>query len=459
MTEPLPTSRHEARREQSTDGAGLTTTLETPPPAAKSVRGGGLRLRTFSSLRHRDYRLLWFSTLFSSTGQWMENIALSWLVWQLTGSPLLLGAVNGVRALPFFLSPLAGVAADRVDRKKLMLVTQVAVVVLSFSMAALVFFDVVEVWHVFVFTLLLGFSWTFNQPVRQAILPGLVPREELMNAVALQSTAFNITRLIGPMVAGILIALVGVEGAFAAKGFAYIGVTALILMMRVPPASGRAREASVRQNLVEGLRYVARNPTVLSLIAIAMIPVLFVMPYVMSLMPIFADEVYGIGPEGLGLLMSTLGVGALAGTLTVASLGNFRHRGLLLLGSGVAMGLMLTLFGLSKWLPLTLVVLVGLGFPQMAFMSLNMTLLQMSISDEIRGRVMSVYMLDRALVPLGSLLAGAVANYWGAPTAVVVGGSIATAAAAAAFVFLPRIRNWQETDPQAVVGGTRSLAL
>ncbi len=402
------------------------------------------KLTTFSSLRYRDYRYLWGSMLFSSSGQWMEQVALSWLVWELTEDPLMLGAVNGARALPFLLSPLGGVAADRIDRKLLMLVTQVLVMALSLAMALLLFLDVIRLWMVFVFTLCSGVTWAFNQPVRQAIVPNLVPRAQITNAVALSSSAFNFTRLIGPIAAGFIIGWVGVEGAFAAKGIAYIGVVGMIMLMNVPPMPDRARKSSAYQNLIGGFRYVKGNPIVLSLLAMGLVPMLVSMPYIMTFMPVFADEVYEIGPEGMGLLYSAVGIGALAGTLTIASMGDFRRKGLFLLLSVVAMGVMLILFGWSRWLPLTLIILVGVGFPQMFSMSMTQTLLQMSITDDVRGRVMSIYMLDRALMPLGGLFAGWMGRLYGAPDSVVIGGVLTIILGLLALAWLPMVRNWED---------------
>ncbi len=431
-----------------------------------------LGLATFSSLRYRDYRFLWGSMVFSSSGQWMEQVALSWLVWDLTKDPFMLGAIGGARAVPFFLSPLGGVAADRIDRKLLMLSTQIVVMTLSLGMALLLFLDVVQLWMVFVFTILSGVTWAFNQPVRQAIVPNLVPREQITNAVALSSSAFNLTRLVGPIAAGFIIAGVGVEGAFAAKGVAYVGVIGMIVLMKVPAISPRARRGSILANLAGGFSYVKSNTIVLTLLLIALIPMLVSMPYVMTFMPVFADEVYGIGPEGMGLLYTAAGIGSLGGTLTVASLGNFSRKGLLLLLSGVGMGVMLVLFGSASWmpvgglmralfgsestLPLTLLVLVGVGFPQMFTMSLTQTLLQMSITDEVRGRVMSIYMLDRALTPLGSLFAGTMGRQYGAPQAVVIGGILTAVLGVAALVFLPTIRNWN--DATAAVARARAAS-
>ena len=372
----------------------------------------------------------------------MEQVALSWLVWTLTEDPFMLGAINGTRSLPFFLSPLAGVAADRIDRKKLMLATQFGVMILSFSMSLLVYSGLIRLWMVFIFALLAGTTWAFNQPVRQAIIPNLVPKKHLMNAVALGSSAMNLTRLIGPIGAGFIIAAVGVEGAFATKGLAYIAVIVMTLFVKVPVIADSSSRLGIRQNLWIGFDYIWSNRMIFVLLVMALIPIVFVMPYIWSFMPIFADQVYDMGPKGMGILYSAVGIGALGGSLTVASLGSFRRKGLLLMLSGIAMGAMLILFGMSTYFPLTLLVLVGVGFPQTFYNSLTQTLIQMNITDDVRGRVMSILMLDRALGPLGSLFAGTMAAVIGAPGAVIIGGSLTLGLAILGFIFMPNIRNW-----------------
>ncbi|MBI4497915.1 MAG: MFS transporter [Chloroflexi bacterium] len=410
-----------------------------PLPAARGA--GALRLQTFSSLRYRNYRYLFFSQLFSSAGQWIQQVTLSWLVYDLTESALLLGAINGVRAVPFLIAgPLGGVAADRVDRRYLMMSTQVFLAVTALVLGLLVATDRVEVWHLFAFTLCTGIAWSFNQPVRQALVPSLVPKQDLMNAIALNSAAFNITRVIGPTVGGLLIGAFGVAGNFFVQAVAYLGVVAMVFFMELPPRSEtQPRRSSVGRDLMAGLRYVREDTLILSIIGLALIPMIFAMPYV-TLMPVFAKDVLGLGPGGLGLLISAPGFGALAATLTLASLSGFRRKGILTLTAAACLGGFLILFATSSWLPVSMLVLVGVGACQMAFMATNNTLLQLLVPDEYRGRVMSIYMLDMGLTPLGALFAGALASGMGAPTAVAVMGALVVALALVAMVRLPALR-------------------
>ena len=428
--------------ERTGHGPSTQENHSQPPDGhdAPRARSKGFNLRTFSSLRYRDYRILWTSIVFMSAGQWMQQIALSWMAYQMTDSPFMLGAINGFRAIPFLLfGPWAGVAADRIDRKKLMLLSQAYVMILSFGLAVLIFSGLIQVWHLFVYTFMSGLGWSVTQPVRQALLPNLVPKDELQNAVALQSAGFNSTRVLGPTAAGLLIAWVGPGGAFLAQSVAYLVILALVWTMRVPAIQSPLKRQSAGADLVDGFRYIKGNQIVFSLILLALIPMLFAMPF-QTLIPVFARDVLNMGPKGYGLLVSFAGIGALTGTLIVASLGGFRHKGLLLLGSAAALGAFLFLFSQSTLLPLSLFLMVFVGGFQMTYMSLNNTLLHMNITDDMRGRVMSIYMLDQGLTPLGSLFAGTTASVFGAPVAVAVMGASCILLALTAAAHTPIIR-------------------
>lgn len=408
--------------------------------------GGGassFKLSTFSSLRHRDYRYLWLGVLFSGCGQWIQQVTLSWMVYDMTGSAVQLGAINGMRSIPFLISgPLAGVAADRWDRKTIMAASQALLLVTSLAMALLIMTGLIEVWHLYAFTLITGVSWSFNMPVRQALVPALVPKEDLLNAVALNSAAFNMTRIVGPSLGGLMIAWFGVANNFLAQAVVYGGVVAMIMMMNVPALARGGIKKSMGGDLKEGLSYVWNEKPVLTLMLLALIPMVFSMPYV-SLMPMFARDVLNSGPEGLGLLMAAPGIGALVATFTLASLQNFRRKGLLLISAVTMLGFFLILFSQSSWMPLSLALLTLVGACQISFMATNNTLLQLLVPDELRGRVMSIYMLDQGLMPLGSLFAGVMAAGMGAPFAVTVMGAIVVVLALGAFVRVPAIRRME----------------
>ncbi len=360
-----------------------------------------------------------------SAGQWIQQVTLGWLVYDLTGNSVLLGALNGLRALPFLVTgPLAGVAADRMDRRRLLLRTQWVLIITAVLMGALVASPFLHVWHIFLFTLITGVAWTITEPVRMSMIPNVVPKEDLANAVALNSGGFNLMKVIGPALGGALIAWFGPAENFYLQAIAYGGVLAMIYWMHIPPHRAETQRQSALVNLKEGLAYVWSTPAVLALMALAYVPRIFAVPY-QTLMPVFQKDVLQIGPEGLGLLMAAPGVGAVIAVLTLASLGSrIQRQGLLLVGSIVVLGGFLVLFSQITWFPLALFMLVLVGIFQMFFLASTATILQMMVPDELRGRVLSLYMLDRGFMPLGALFAGTAAHFIGAPLTVAIMGAI-----------------------------------
>ena len=400
---------------------------ELSQPVKPSVESSQQRSRfhTFASLRHLDYRYLWTGTLMMSAGQWIQQVTLGWLLYDLTGNSMLLGALNGLRALPFLVTgPMAGVAADRMDRRKLLLQTQWVLIITAVLMGVLVASPFLHVWHIFVFTLITGIAWTITEPVRMSMIPAVVPKEDIANAVALNSGGFNLMKVIGPALGGALIALFGPAENFFLQAIAYGGVLAMIYWMHIPPHRAEAKNKSAVANLKEGFAYVWSTPAVLALMALAYVPRIFAVPY-QTLMPVFQKDVLKIGPEGLGLLMAAPGLGAVIAVLTMASLGSrIKRQGLLLVGSIVVLGAFLMLFSQITWFPLALVVLVLVGIFQMFFLASTATILQMIVPDELRGRVLSLYMLDRGFMPLGAMFAGTTAHFIGAPLTVATMGAI-----------------------------------
>ena len=396
---------------------------------------------TFASLRNRDFRYLWAGTCFLSGGLWIQQVTLGWAIYEMTRSSILLGALNGLRFLPFLIfSPLAGVAADRTDRRKLMITTQWFVLVTALAMGVVVSLDLLEVWHLFAFTLVTGVVWSFSEPVRQALIPDVVPRAELMNAVALNSAAFNFTKIIGPSVGGVLIVLFGLAGNFYIQSASYLFVMWMIYRMHIPERVRDANRSSVLSNLREGIRYVWSEPVVFSILATAMIPRLFAMPY-QALMPIFQKDVLHVGPDGLGMMMAAPGLGAMLVMLSVAHFANRVNRpGLLMIAALVLQGAFLILFALMRTLPLALLALVVVGGFQVLFMSISNMVLHMTVPDQLRGRVMSIYMLDRGITPAGALMAGVSAHFIGAPYTVMGMGAMVLALAAVVVAFLPSLR-------------------
>ena len=416
----------------------LSRPIEAPAIESHPQRS---RFHTFSSLRHLDYRYLWSGTLLMSAGQWVQQVTLGWLLYDLTGNSMLLGALNGLRAVPFLITgPMAGVAADRMDRRRLLLRTQWILIMTAVAMGALVASPFLQIWHIFLLTLITGVAWSFTEPVRQSMIPSVVPKEDLVNAIALNSGGFNLMKVIGPALGGAMIVLFGGAGNFFVQSIAYTGVLIMIYLMHIPETPAEARRASAIANLKEGFAYIWSTPAVLALLTLAYVPRVFAVPY-QTLMPVFQKDVLNVGADGLGMLMAAPGVGALIAVLALASLANrLKRQGLFLVGSIVILGLFLILFSRVRAFPLALFTLVVAGAFQMFFLASTATILQLVVPDELRGRVMSLYMLDRGFMPVGALFAGATAHYIGAPSTVAVMGGIVIVLALLVAWRVPAIR-------------------
>jgi MFS family permease len=417
----------------------LSRSIEAP---AIELQSKPARFHTFSSLRHLDYRYLWSGTLMMSAGQWVQQVTLGWLLYDLTGNSMLLGALNGLRAVPFLVTgPMAGVAADRMDRRKLLLRTQWILIITALAMGMLVASPYFHVAHIFVFTLITGVAWSFTEPVRQSMIPSVVPKADLVNAIALNSGGFNLMKVIGPALGGALIALFGAAGNFFVQSIAYIGVLVMIYLMHIPKTSSEARQSSAMANLKEGFAYIWSTPAILALLTLAYVPRVFAVPY-QTLMPVFQKDVLKVGPNGLGMLMAAPGVGAVIAVLTLASLANrLKRQGLFLVSSIVVLGFFLIVFSQVRVFSLALVTLVIAGAFQMFFLASTATILQLLVPDELRGRVMSLYMLDRGFMPFGALFAGTTAHFIGAPSTVAVMGVIVIVLALFVAWRVPTIRS------------------
>jgi MFS family permease len=401
---------------------------------------GNTLISTFVALQYRNYRLLWFGSWVEHVGQFMEIGALLWLVNEMTGSPFLLMLVGFCRLAPMvFVSVLGGILADRTDRRKLLMGTLVGAVLVSLSLAILVHTGLVTMTYIIILSLLSGVVTSFGSPARQAIVPNLVPREHLMNAITLHSGSVMVSRLLGMPIAGYIISVAGVTPVFGLRALGALLAILCLLPARIPPTSPLAREETPWRNLVEGLRYIRGSTTVLVLIGLFLLPTFSIQSYT-NLLPIFAVDVLKVGASAYGLMQGAPGLGALIAVVILASLRGFRHKGLLLFGAGMVIGLALTTFSGSGWLALSLAMLVIMGGMNSAFRTVNTTLIQSVIPDEMRGRVMSLRGMARGLGPVGALLVGVIAEYAGAPVAVgIVGGGFFVLCLALAIV-LPQIR-------------------
>ena len=377
----------------------------------------------FRSLRHRNFQLFFSGQLVSLIGTWMQNVAQSWLVYKLTGSSLLLGAVGFCSQIPIFLlSPIAGAIVDRRNRHRLVIATQTVSMILAFILAAITLLGVVKVWHIFVLSALLGFVNAFDIPARQAFLVEMVGRENLMNAIALNSSMFNGARIVGPAIAGILVATIGEGWCFFANAVSYIAVLVGLLLMKVPARAEHSRETSAWNDIKEGFNWVFGTKPIFALLLLVGLVSLVGMPYAV-LMPVFADQILHSGARGLGILMGFSGAGALIGALTLAAKSGLKGLGTWVAACSAGFGVFLILFAHSKIFWASAVLLIPVGLFMMVQMASTNTLIQAMVPDRLRGRVMSVYsMMMMGMAPLGALLAGALSDRIGAALTVGLGG-------------------------------------
>jgi MFS family permease len=395
-------------------------------------------LRAF---RHRNYRLFFAGQLTSLVGTWMQTVAQSWLVYRLTGSAALLGVVGFASQIPIFvLSPIAGAVADTYPRRRTMIIIQTLMMMLAFPLAALTLTNRIQVWHIIVLAILLGFVNAFDIPVRQAFVAEMVGREDMINAIALNSSMMNGARIIGPAVAGILVSLVGEGWCFLLNGFSYLAVIVGLIFITVGNSPPRERKGSGTEAILEGFRFVLETRPVRALLLLLGVVSLMGMPYSV-LMPIFADDVLNGGPRALGLLMGFSGVGALFGALTLAGRQGVRGLGTWVMAASGGFGVSLILFSLSRRFWLSTFLLIPVGFCMMVQMAASNTLIQSMVPDRLRGRVMAVYsMMFVGMAPFGALLAGVLANILGAPMTVAIGGVVCIIGAMVFRSHLPKIR-------------------
>ena len=377
----------------------------------------------FRALRHRNYRLFFSGQIISLVGTWMQSVAQSWLVYRLTGSSLLLGLVGFAGQIPvFILAPLGGLVADRYSRHRIVIFTQSSAMLLAFVLSALTLLEHIQVWQVMVLAALLGVVNAFDIPARQSFIVEMVKSEDMLNAIALNSSMVNGARILGPAIAGVTVAAIGEGWCFFANGASYIAVLAGLLLMVVTPRERTPRGVSGFQEIVDGFRWVARTGPIRALLLLLGVVSVTGMPYAV-LMPIFADQILHGGARGLGWLMGASGVGALAGTLTLAAKREVRGLGRWITFASAGFGASMILFAMSRSFPLSIALLMPVGFSMMIQMASSNTLIQTMSPDALRGRVMAAYsMMFMGMAPFGSLIAGALANHLGAPTTVMLGG-------------------------------------
>lgn len=385
---------------------------------------GGLKT-IFRSLRYRNYRLFFMGQSISLIGTWMQRIALPWLVYSMTNSVFLLGLVGFASQIPtFVLAPFAGVLIDRWNRYTILIVTQILAMIQSFILAILFFNHSIEVWHIILLSIFLGLINAFDMPARQSFVVDLIEkREDLGNAIALNSSMFNSARLIGPSIAGVLIALAGEGVCFLVNGVSYIFVIAFLFMMKIRRDTVKVQHSDVLKGIKEGFNYTFGFMPIRYVILLLALVSLMGMPYTV-LMPVFAKNILHGGPHTFGFLMGASGIGALTGAIYMASRKSVLGLGKIVPFFAAFFGLGLILFSLSHFFMLSVILMAITGFGMIMQMTSSNTILQTIVDDDKRGRVMSFYtMAFMGTAPFGSLMAGASANYIGAPNTLIIGGA------------------------------------
>jgi MFS family permease len=394
------------------------------------------------ALRSRNYRLFFEGQLVSLVGTWMTRIATSWLVYRLTDSAFLLGLTSFAGQIPiFFLTPFAGVWVDRWNRHRTLVVTQTLSMLQSFALAALALSGVITIWEIILLSLAQGVINAFDMPARQAFVVQMIERrEDLANAIALNSSMVNGARLVGPAVAGVVIAAVGEGYCFLIDGFSYLAVIASLVAMRIAPAVPRVERRRLMAELAEGWRYATESAPIRSVLLLLALVSIVGMPYTV-LMPIFAGSILHGGAHTLGFLMAASGLGALTGAVMLAMRRSVLGLGRVIIWSAALFAAGLIGFGLSRGLALSLVAVAAAGLGMMRHMASSNTILQTIVAEDKRGRVMAYYsMAFQGVAPIGSLVAGAVAAKVGAPATIIGGGILCLAGAAWFATRLPALR-------------------
>src|ERR1041385_4784599 len=400
----------------------------------------------FRALSHRNYRLFLSGAFLSNIGTWMQAVAQGWLVLYLTNSPFWLGLDAFMATSPAFVFTLVGgVFADLIDRRRLLLFTQVGAGIAALGLATLVATNVVNRWMVLGFSFVTGCCMALASPSYLAMTYDLVGREDLSNAIAMNSTQFQLSRVVGPTLAGVAFRVFGLAGCFYANGVSFIAVVVALAMVRpqyrvnTPAHSVKDRRA-LWSDLIEGFRYVRNRPRVSSLLLLSGVNSLFGAPY-FSMVPLYARDIFKLQETGLALMMGMAGCGALLGALLIAYLGDFRRKGWFVLGGAIMFGLCIIGFGLSSRLKLSLMFLVGVGFSLVVSVALINTLLQKLVTDQMRGRVMSMFILSFiGTLPIGNIIAGAASNHFGPQRTLAVGGLTVTTVATIISIVNKRLR-------------------
>ncbi|MGB7951776.1 MAG: MFS transporter [Candidatus Binatia bacterium] len=416
--------------------------MPRPRRSLQALRG----LRILDALQHRDFRLLWYGQIFSATATWMDQVARGWLIYELTDSAFQLGLVRGVQAIPILLlSPLAGSTADRYSRKMQVLVAQVVDGLLYAAIAVLIFTGEIQPWHVYVSAFGMSIVWTFQQPSRAAMIGDAVPRNQLTNAIGLNSIVFNVARSAGPALAGFLIALFGTGSAYAAQAIFYFLATIWTLQLRIgQPSQARSHDGpghkeSLSHSIVEGWKFSWRDEGVRASLLIVVCASLFIIPF-MTLLPVFARDILQVGANGQGLLLSVMGIGALLSSVLLASFGDRWPRINLMLGGVALYGLIIVAFAVSPWFQLSLALMGIVGIVHVTSHALAQAVIQTYSPPEFRGRTMSIFHMTHVILLAGGVIIGALSSIVGASWAAASMSLAGTLGMIGIFLALPRAR-------------------
>ena len=405
-------------------------------------------------LKYRNFRLLWTGWILGATGSWVHQVASMWLILELTNSPLMLGVSGIFMSVPFLITSLYGGAlADRMDRLKLLRLAQVAATVLAVVPGVLAALGVIQVWHIDTLSFL---SWTvsaFDGPARQAIVPSLVPRSDLMSAIALTSVVRRSTALVGPMIGGFAITLVGISGAFFVSAGFDAAVLLTLLIMRSLPAQPEERRVPMGRAILDGFKLIRGNPVIYGILSMEAVNTLLVT--YQQLMPVFARDILQVGPTGFGFLYASPGVGALVGSALLFLMGDVKRKGLLFVTTVLIQPVTIMLFALSPWMVTSMLMLALSGVLDVIGGTVRNAMLQLSTGNQMRGRVMGMNMMvHRGLGPLSGLQAGAVATFAGAPFAVAAGSALFIVYAIFLIFRVPELRRYEEKESAEMLAPT-----
>lgn len=397
--------------------------MQPEPPEPESSRARRALLRTFSALGYRDYRLVWIGAFTSTTGTWMQTLAQAWVVYSMTGSALLLGVDAFLSTGPMLIFSLfGGVVADRVERRKIMLASQYLQMTFAFVLALLLWTHTVQIWHIFLLSFLTGSAQSFSGPAYASLLPLLVRREDMPNAIAMNSMQFNLARVIGPVLGGLALTAWGASACFALNGLSFIAVIIAYMMIKSPVVRGSGERKGIMAEMRQGFAFVVSRRTLLLLTFLSFAGTFLGMPIV-TFLPVVAKMVFSSGAGAYTFLLTAYGVGSVIGALFVAATGHMQRKGKVALLLQLGFAALLIAFAISRNFHASLAIAFGAGICIVGVISLYSSLVQLATADNMRGRVMSIFMLAfRGGMPLGNLLAGWIAERWSITTALGING-------------------------------------